>query len=132
MPLYIHENWRWQNQIREFKKAIDSGEIGEPFRAHVFLVSGYPVFRNEPALRDLERFIMADMGVHLLDVIRFLFGEAGRIYCQTHQVQEGIKGEDAATIMLRMEHGMTGLLDGVPGPLPGARCIHANADAGGG
>jgi predicted dehydrogenase len=102
VPFYIHENWRWQKQIREFKKVIDSGAIGSPFRARIFLVSGYPVFANEPALRDLDEFILADMGTHLLDVARFLFGEAGRIYCQTHRVQVGIKGEDAATVMMLM------------------------------
>ena len=53
VPFYVHENWRWQKQIREFKRVIESGEIGAPFRAHVFLVSGYPVFRNEPSLKDL-------------------------------------------------------------------------------
>jgi len=53
VPFYIHENWRWQKQIRQFKKVIDSGEIGSPFRAHVFLVSGYPVFSNEPGLKEL-------------------------------------------------------------------------------
>lgn len=102
VPFYIHENWRWQNQIRQFKKVIDSGEIGTPFRAHMFLVSGYPVFSNEPSLKELENYILADMGVHLLDVCRFLFGEADQLYCQTHQVQKGIKGEDAATVMMRM------------------------------
>jgi len=107
VPFYIHENWRWQKQIREFKKAIASGEIGTPFRAHIFLVSGYPVFDNEPGLKELEEFILLDMGVHLLDVARFLFGEAGQLYCQTRQVQQGIKGEDAATVMMRMEGGMT-------------------------
>jgi predicted dehydrogenase len=102
VPFYIHENWRWQRQIREFKKVIDSGEIGSPFRARIFLVSGYPVFRHEPALRDLQEFVLADMGTHLFDVARFLFGEADRIYCQTHQVQPDIKGEDAATVMMLM------------------------------
>lgn len=102
VAFYVHENWRWQTQIREFKKVIDSGEIGTPFRARIFLVSGYPVFINEPSLRDLEEFILADMGIHLLDVARFLFGEADQLYCQTHQVQKGIKGEDAATVMMHM------------------------------
>jgi predicted dehydrogenase len=102
VPFYVHENWRWQTQIREFKKVIDSGEIGTPFRARIFLVSGYPVFRNEPNLRDLEQFILVDMGTHILDVARFLFGEADQVYCQTHQVQKGIKGEDVATVMMRM------------------------------
>jgi predicted dehydrogenase len=102
VPFYIHENWRWQKQIRQFKEVIDSGEIGSPFRAHVFLVSGYPVFSNEPRLKDLENYVLTDMGVHLLDVCRFLFGEAGDVFCHTHRVQDGIRGEDAATVMMRM------------------------------
>jgi predicted dehydrogenase len=102
VPLYVHENWRWQAQIRAFKEILDSGEIGTPFRARMFLVSGYPVFKNEPALKDREKLILMDMGVHVLDVARFLFGEADQLYCQTHQVQKDIKGEDVATVMLRM------------------------------
>lgn len=102
VPLYVHENWRWQAQIRELKKVLDSGEIGAPFRARIFLVSGYPVFNHEPGLRNQEEFVIKDMGTHLLDVARFLFGEADRLYCQTHQVQCDIKGEDAATIMMHM------------------------------
>jgi D-apiose dehydrogenase len=105
VPFYIHENWRWQGQIRALKKVLDSGEIGRPFRARIFLVSGYPLFRYEPNLRDLEQFVLADMGTHILDVVRFLFGEADRVYCQTHQVQKGIRGEDVATVMLHMESG---------------------------
>ncbi len=102
VPLYVHENWRWQAQIRELKKVLDSGEVGVPFRARIFQVSGYPVFKHEPALRNHEEFVIKDMGTHLLDVARFLFGEADRLYCQTHQIQRDIQGEDAATIMMHM------------------------------
>jgi D-apiose dehydrogenase len=107
VPFYVHENWRWQAQIRELKKAIDSGEIGAPFRARVFLVSGFPVFKNEPSLKELEKFILLDMGTHVLDVARFLFGEADDLYCHTKQVQKDIKAEDVATIMIRMAAGTT-------------------------
>jgi predicted dehydrogenase len=102
VPFFIHENWRWQAQIRELKKVIDSGEIGVPFRARIFLVSGHPVFNTEPSLMDLEEYILKDMGVHLLDVARFLFGEAERLYCQTDKIHKNIKGEDVATVMMRM------------------------------
>lgn len=102
IPFYVHENWRWQAQIRELKKVLDAGEIGVPFRARIFLVSGFPVFNTEPGLRELEEYVLKDMGPHLLDVARFLFGEADRLYCQIHRVQKGIKGEDAATVMLHM------------------------------
>jgi predicted dehydrogenase len=107
VPFYIHENWRWQKQIRQLKTVLDSSVIGTPFRAQIFQVSGYPVFANEPALRDLDEFVLADMGTHLLDVARFLFGDAERVYCQTHRVQSGIKGEDAATLMMLMGGGTT-------------------------
>jgi predicted dehydrogenase len=107
VPFYIHENWRWQVQIREFKKVLDSGQIGSPFRARLFLVSGFPVFDNEPSMKEQEHFILQDMGPHILDVVRFLFGEADRLYCQTHRVQRDIKGEDAATVMMHMAGGTT-------------------------
>ena len=102
VPLYVHENWRWQHPIRALKKALDVGSIGTPFRARLTMVSGYPVFVNEPALKDLDEFILWDMGTHILDVARFLFGEADRLYCQTHQIHRDIKGEDIATITLLM------------------------------
>lgn len=102
VALHVHENWRWQAQIRELKKVLDSGEIGAPFRARIALISGYPVFDNEPGLREMEEFVIKDIGTHLLDVARFLFGEADKLYCQTHRVQRDIKGEDVATIMMQM------------------------------
>ena len=102
VPFYVHENWRWQSQIRAFKKALDSGDIGVPFRAQIFQVSGYPIFQTEPSLREWDELVIKDMGTHLLDVARFLFGEADRLYCQTHRVQQNIKGEDAATVMMHM------------------------------
>jgi len=107
VPFYIHENWRWQTQIRQFRKVLDSGDIGTPFRARIFLVSGYPVFKNEPSLKELERYILIDMGPHILDVARFLFGEADQLYCHTHKVQKDIRAEDVATVMMRMSAGAT-------------------------
>ncbi len=29
--LYIHENYRWQPQIRRIREIVDSGVIGKPF-----------------------------------------------------------------------------------------------------
>ena len=102
VPLLINENWRWQTPLREMKRILDSGEIGTPFRARIDMISGFPLFRNQPFLRELDRFILMDLGSHILDVARFLFGEAASLYCQTHKVHGDIKGEDVATVMLRM------------------------------
>jgi predicted dehydrogenase len=102
VPYFVHENWRWQTPIRQLKSILDSGQIGRPFRARIAMVSGFPVFANQPFLRELEQFVLTDMGSHVLDVARFLFGEAQSLYCQTRRVHTDIKGEDVATVMLEM------------------------------
>jgi D-apiose dehydrogenase len=102
VPYFVHENWRWQTPIRQLKSVLDSGQIGRPFRARIAMVSGFPVFANQPFLRELEQFVLTDMGSHVLDVARFLFGEAQSLYCQTRRVHSDIKGEDVATVMLEM------------------------------
>jgi predicted dehydrogenase len=103
---YIHENYRWQAPIRRFKAILDSGVIGKPFKARVSFLSGYPVFDNQPFLAELENFILTDMGSHVLDVTRFLFGEVKTLWCQTRTITPGIKGEDVAVVILSMKNGM--------------------------
>jgi predicted dehydrogenase len=104
--LYIHENYRWQAPIRRFKEILDSGVIGRPFKARVSFLSGFPVFENQPFLADLEQFIITDMGSHILDVTRFLFGEVKTLWCQTRSINPGIKGEDLAVVMMEMKNSM--------------------------
>ena len=99
-PLLINENFRWQTPIRQLHRVLQSGQIGRPFRARIDFISGFPVFANQPFLKELEQFILTDLGTHTLDVARFLFGEPASLYCQTRKVHAGIKGEDVATIVL--------------------------------
>jgi len=106
VKFFIHENFRWQGPIRACKELLQQGAIGKPFRAKVSFCSGFPVFDNQPSLKELERFIIMDLGVHLLDVTRFLFGEMKRVYCQTQKINKGIKGEDVANIMLTADNGL--------------------------
>jgi len=106
VKLFIHENYRWQAPVRRFKQIIGSGVIGQPFKARVSFLSGFPVFDNQPFLRELDHFILTDMGSHILDVIRFLFGECEELWCQTKAINKGIKGEDLAVTMMKMKSGM--------------------------
>ena len=104
--LFIHENYRWQAPVRRFKQIIDSGVIGKPFKARVSFLSGYPVFDNQPFLKELDHFILTDMGSHVFDVIRFLFGECDELWCHTKAVNKGIRGEDMAVALMDMKNGM--------------------------
>jgi predicted dehydrogenase len=106
-PLLVNENWRWQPQIRAFARALNKARIGHMWRAHLNYSNSFPVFANQPFLRDLDRFILMDIGTHILDVMRFLFGEAESVYAQTHSVTPGIRGEDAVSALFKMKNGMT-------------------------
>jgi len=107
VPFFIHENWRWQTPLRALKRVLDEGRIGPVFRARLRMVSGFPVFKNQPFLAEMEEFVLTDVGVHVLDAARFLFGEAETLYCQIHRVHPHIKGEDVATVIMRMRSGAT-------------------------
>ena len=103
---YIHENYRWERPLRRFKEILDSGIIGKPFKARVTFNSGYPVFDNQPFLAELDKFILTDMGSHVLDVTRFMFGNCRKLWCQKLTVNPTIKGEDVASVMMEMDNGM--------------------------
>ncbi len=107
VPLLVHENWRWQTPIRELKRILNSGVIGKIFRARVTYSNSFPVFENQPFLKELDQFILTDIGTHILDTVRMLFGEAHTLYCRTTRIHGDIRGEDVATVMMGMESGTT-------------------------
>jgi D-apiose dehydrogenase len=107
VPFFIHENWRWQRPIRELKRIMETNDIGYPFRARITFSTSFPVFDNQPFLKELDQFILTDIGSHILDVARFLFGEAQSLYCQTRRIHQDIKGEDVATVMMNMGDKVT-------------------------
>ena len=47
-----------------------------------------------------------DIGSHVLDICRFLFGEANSLYCLTQTVNATIKGEDVANVLMEMSNGI--------------------------
>ncbi|MBM3823891.1 MAG: Gfo/Idh/MocA family oxidoreductase [Verrucomicrobia bacterium] len=110
-PFFVHENWRWQTPVRALIETLRSGAIGTPFRARLTMISGFDVWANQPALRELERFIMTDLGVHLFDTARACFGEAHSVYGQTHRtLRPAVKGENVATLLFAMGKARTSVV----------------------
>ncbi|MCH6256129.1 Gfo/Idh/MocA family oxidoreductase [Puniceicoccaceae bacterium K14] len=104
--LFANENFRWQAPLRKVKDIVDTGIIGDVFKVRISFVSAFPVFENQPFLADLDHFIVADVGSHILDVVRFLCGEAKSIHCLTNRINPSIKGEDVANCFMDMENGI--------------------------
>jgi predicted dehydrogenase len=107
VPLFIHENWRWQAPIRKLKALLNEGIIGKVFKSRVTFCSAFPVFENQPFLAELDEFILTDIGSHVLDTCRYLFGEADSLYCRVASVNSKIKGEDVANVMMAMRDSST-------------------------
>lgn len=111
VPFFVHENWRWQAPVRRIKEIIDAGTIGKPFRARLQFCHAFPVFENQPALREVEHLALADVGSHLFDVARLWFGEVAQVYCRTATVNPTVRGEDVATTLLSHHSGVESVVE---------------------
>jgi len=109
--LMVHENFRWQSAVRAAIDALRSGAIGTPFFGRVSFRSGYDVYAGQPYLAEGKRFIIEDLGIHILDIARALFGEVSTITASTKRVNPKINGEDVATMLLAHQGGVTSLVD---------------------
>ena len=111
VALMVHENFRWQTPLLAVKQAIAADRIGTPFWGRISFRSAYDVFSGQPYLAQGARFIIEDLGIHLLDIARFLFGDAARVTARTARVNPAVRGEDVATIMLDHPSGVTSIVD---------------------
>jgi predicted dehydrogenase len=111
VPLMVHENFRWQSPIQAVKRAIDGGTIGKPFFGRISFRSGYDVFSGQPYLATGKRFIIEDLGIHILDIARFLLGDVSTITSRTARINPVIAGEDVATMLMDHEGGATSVVD---------------------
>lgn len=107
----VHENFRWQSAIRRAQAELASGAIGEPFWGRVSFRSGFDVYAAQPYLATDDRFIIQDLGIHILDVARFLFGDVARLAATTRRVNPAIRAEDVATMLLVHDGGVTSVVD---------------------
>lgn len=109
--LMVHENFRWQSPIRAAIDALRAGAIGQPFFGRVSFRSGYDVFSGQPYLATDPRFIIQDLGIHILDIARALFGDVTRLSAATARINPAIRGEDVATMLLDHAGGVTSVVD---------------------
>jgi predicted dehydrogenase len=111
IPLMVHENFRWQTPIQHVKKVLEDGIVGDPFWGRFSFRSGYDVFSGQPYLAESERFIIEDLGIHTLDIARYILGDVTQLSARTRRINQSIKGEDVATILLDHGSGATSIVD---------------------
>lgn len=101
----VHENFRFQEPLRALKARIDGDAIGEPFFAHISWRTGFDVIQGQPYLARTERFLILDLGIHLLDVARFLMGEVNDLYARAQKTHPKAVGEASSIMTLGHRSG---------------------------
>jgi predicted dehydrogenase len=111
VPLMVHENFRFQPPLRRLRELTAEGLIGTPHFGRITFRTGHDIYVKQPYLATEERFIISDLGVHVLDMARFYFGEVASIACRTRRVNPNIKGEDTTTMLLQHKAGAVSVVD---------------------
>ncbi len=74
--LSVNQNMRFDQSMRVLKQLLDANVLGTPVFASIEMRA---IPHWQPFLRDYDRLTLLNMGIHHLDVLRFLFGEVTRI-----------------------------------------------------
>lgn len=109
--LAVHENFRFQQPLRKVREVIDSGAIGKPTWARISFRTGFDIYAGQPYLATQERFVLIDVGVHVLDVARALLGEVTHLTAELQKRNPIAIGEDTATMLLRHESGAVSVVE---------------------
>jgi predicted dehydrogenase len=78
--LSVNQNMRYDQSMRVLKQILDKGELGDVVIATIDMRA---IPHWQTFLEGLDRLTLANMSVHHLDVLRFLFGDPEEIYTAT-------------------------------------------------
>lgn len=113
----IHENFRFQPWYQKIKMVLDEDLLGQLFGISFYLRPGDGQGKDayldrQPYFQEMERLLVHETAVHLIDVFRYLFGEITTLSANLRKVNPVIKGEDAGLIVFDFKNGASGLFDG--------------------
>jgi len=115
--LVVHENFRFQPWHMKIKELIGSGIIGNPYQVSFRLRPGDgqgpdAYLNRQPYFQKMQRFLVHETAIHLIDVFRYFFGEIASVTADLATLNPVIAGEDAGLIIFHFENGVRGLFDG--------------------
>ena len=67
---------------------------------------------RQPYFQKMERFLIRETAIHLIDVFRFLFGDIKSVFANLSRLNPCIKGEDAGIVFFEFINGIRGVFDG--------------------
>ena len=112
--LMAHENWRFRPWYRELKRWIEAGELGNLVLVRMATLSSgmlpdasgeRPLIVREPYTQTDERMMIAEVLIHHLDTMRYLFGELRVVAARGARTVSDVAGETVAAIFLETASG---------------------------
>jgi predicted dehydrogenase len=103
----MHENFRCRATWRQVKEILDSGVLGKIYRGRIVMRSATPErVAGTPSLARTDHMALRDMGPHIFDVTRFLFGNAESVYCRMTSTHPESGLQDMMTALFQMKSGI--------------------------
>ncbi len=122
--LAVHENFRFQRPMLRVAEIIASGAIGAPNWGRINFRTNYDIYAGQPYLATEKRFVLMDLGVHVLDLARVFLGEVEHLTAELQKRNPDVAGEDTATLLLRHASGAVSVVEctyeakRIPDPFP--------------
>ncbi len=115
--LVVHENFRFQPWHQELKRQLDAGRIGKLYQISFRLRPGdgqgpSAYLDRQPYFQQMERFLVHETAIHLIDVFRYLMGEPEAVMARLTRLNPAIKGEDAGIMLFEFKDNRRALFDG--------------------
>lgn len=116
-PVIVHENFRFQPWHRMAKALIDDGALDEVYQGLFRLRPGdgqgpQAYLDRQPYFQKMDRFLVHETAIHLVDTFRFFFGEVASVYASLRRLNPVIVGEDAGLVLFDFTSGAQGVFDG--------------------
>lgn len=112
--LMVHENWRFRPHYRRIGDWLRAGRVGEVRTVNVALLTSgllpdaggnLPALVRQPMLATLDRFLLMEVMIHLVDTVRFLIGPLTLTGARLGKSCAAVRGEDRASLLLTATGG---------------------------
>jgi D-apiose dehydrogenase len=112
--LMVHENWRFRPHYRLIGAWLREERVGEPRTVTMSLLTSgllpdergaLPALVRQPMFAALDRLLVMELLIHLVDTLRYLLGPLTLEHAQLGRSCHAVRGEDRAALALTAANG---------------------------
>ena len=117
VKIAVHENFRFQPWYMKINEILKTSLLGDLYQVSFRMRPGdgqgeKAYLERQPYFQKMERFLIRETAIHLIDVFRFLFGDIKSVFANLSTLNPHIKGEDAGIVFFEFMNGIRGVFDG--------------------